>query len=126
MYRINKKSPREKKCVVIDNTNPDVLSRMDYTSLAQEYGYDHIRAIVMNTDDSIAKHMNNVRHVYSNGAIPKINNIAYRIFKKNYVKPQKSEHFDEIETVDFVFDPEYLDDPIWKKIFLKWSEYQEK
>ncbi len=71
----------------------------------------------MNTDDSIAKHLNNVRHVHSNGTIPKINNIAYSIFKKNYIKPHKSEYFDEIETVDFAFDPENLNDPIWKKYF---------
>lgn len=120
---LTKKALEKKKSVVIDNTNPDVLSRMEYTLLAQEYGYHHIRAIIMNTEVSIAKHLNNVRHVYSNGTIPKINNITYNIFKKKYVKPHKSEHFDEIEIVDFVFEPEYLDDPLWKKIFLKWSEF---
>lgn len=114
----------KKKSIVIDNTNPDVLSRMEYTSLAQDYGYHHIRAIIMNTDNSIANHLNNVRHVYSNGTIPKINNIVYNIFKKSYVKPHKSEHFDIIETVDFVFDPEYLNDPLWKNIFMRWSEYK--
>ena len=117
-----KKALEKKKSVVIDNTNPDVLSRMTYTSLAQECGYKHIRCIIMNTDIEIAKHLNNVRHVYSNGMIPKISNIVYNIFKKNYVKPQKSEHFDKIETVDFMFDKENLNDPVWKKIFMRWSE----
>lgn len=109
--------------VVIDNTNPDVLTRMTYTSLAMEHGYKNIRAIIMNTDEAIAKHMNNVRHVYSNGLIPKVNNIAYNIFKKNYVKPQKSEYFDKIECIDFIFDINHLEYPLWKKIFLRWSEY---
>jgi len=113
----------EKKSVVIDNTNPDVLTRMDYTSLAMQHGYKNIRAIIMNTDDTIAKHMNNVRHIYSNGQISKINNIAYHVFKKNYVKPQKTEHFDKIETVDFIFDIDKLNDALWKKYFMRWSEY---
>lgn len=117
-----KKTLENKKSVVIDNTNPDVLTRMTYTSLALEYGYKHIRAIVMDTNEDIAKHMNNVRHVYSHGVIPKINDITYNIFKKNYVRPQKSEHFDKIEYVNFVFDIDHLNDPVWKKIFMRLSE----
>jgi bifunctional polynucleotide phosphatase/kinase len=112
----------KKKSVVIDNTNPDVISRMTYTSLAQEHGYKHIRCIILNTDVELAKHLNNVRHVYSNGAIRKITDMVYNIFKKNYVKPLETEHFDSIEKVDFEFDPTYLDDPHWKKIFMRWSE----
>lgn len=110
------------KSVVIDNTSPSVLSRMPLTTLAQDYGYKHIRAIIMNTDPDMASHLNNVRHIYSEGIVPKVSPIANSIFKKNYVKPQKSEHFDKIETVDFVFNPEYLEDPVWKKIFMMWSE----
>lgn len=112
----------KKKSVVIDNTNPDVLSRMQYTSLAQEHGYKHIRCIILNTDIEIAQHLNNVRHVYSKGKIPKISDIVYNIFKKNFVRPQKTEHFDVIETVNFVFDKEKLNDPLWKKIFMRESE----
>ena len=48
--------------------------------------------------------------------------MVYNIFKKNYVKPLETEHFDLIEKVDFEFDPEYLDDVYWKKIFMRWSE----
>ena len=110
------------KSVVVDNTNPDILTRMAYTSMAVDNGYKHIRAIVVNTPDVIAKHLNNVRHIYTNGAVPKINKIAYNIFKKNYIKPLKSEHFDKIEIIDFVFDTAQLDDPVWRKIFLRWSE----
>jgi bifunctional polynucleotide phosphatase/kinase len=110
------------KSVVIDNTNPDILSRMLYTSLAKEYGYKHIRAIILDTNYELAKHLNNVRHVYSNGIIPKVTSIAYNIFKKNYVKPLKSEHFDKIETVNFSFDTNKLEDKLWKKIFMRYSE----
>lgn len=118
-----KKALEKNKSVVIDNTNPNIETRNTYTSLAVDYGYKHIRAIIMNTDDAIAKHLNNVRHIYSNGKIPKVNDIVYSIFKKSYIKPLKSEHFDKIETVNFIFDSEQLKDPLWKKIFLKWSEY---
>lgn len=112
----------ENMSVVIDNTNPSVLSRMPYTTLAKEYGYKHIRAIIMNTEPDMASHLNNVRHIHSDGAVPKISSIAYHTFNKNYVEPQKSEHFDKIEKVDFIFDPEYLEDESWKKVFMKWSE----
>lgn len=112
----------KKQSVVIDNTNPDILTRMAYTTLAIDNGYKHIRALVINTPDVIANHLNNVRHVYTNGSVPKINKIAHNIFKKNYVKPLKSEHFDKIESVDFVFDKDQLQDHLWEKIFLKWSE----
>lgn len=110
------------KSVVVDATNPDVLSRMQYTSLAKKYGYKHIRAIIMDTSIDIAKHLNNVRHVYSNGNIPKITNIAYGVFRKNFVRPQKSEYFDKIENIGFIFDKAKLEDPIWKKIFMRYSE----
>ncbi|XWV25197.1 mg415 protein [Tupanvirus deep ocean] len=120
---LTKEALEEGKSVVIDNTNSNIEARHTYISLAQDYGYKHIRAIIMNTDDIVSKHLNNVRHVYSNGKIPKINDIAYAIFKKNYVKPNKYEHFDKIDTVDFFFDKEQLEDPLWRKIFMRWSEY---
>lgn len=116
------KSLEEKKSIVIDNTNPDVPSRMKYTTLAMEYGYKHIRAIIINTDLALAKHLNNTRHIYSEGIIPKISEIVYAIYRKNFSKPQKSENFDKIETIDFIFDIDKLDDPLWKKIFMRWSE----
>ncbi|AYV85279.1 MAG: hypothetical protein Satyrvirus9_5 [Satyrvirus sp.] len=108
--------------VVVDNTNPDVLTRMAYTTLAKKNGYKHIRAIIIGTGLEIAKHLNNVRHVYSGGIIPKINDITYNIFKKNFVKPQETEHFDKIETIDFNFDMDGLKDPVWKKIFMRLTE----
>lgn len=118
---LTKEALEKNKSIVIDNTNPDISTRMSFTTMALEHDYKHIRAIIMNTDEAVAKHMNNVRHVYSNGIIPHVNNIAYNIYKKKYVRPQKSEHFDKIETVDFIFDSKHLDDPLWKKIFMRWS-----
>lgn len=109
----------KEKSLVIDNTNPGVFERMEYTTMALDRGYN-IRAIVMSTNQDLANHLNNVRHVYSEGSIPMIPDIVYNIFKRNYVKPQTSEHFDLIETVDFVFNVDELDDPNWRKIFMRW------
>lgn len=112
----------EGNSIVIDNTNPDVGSRMEYTMLAQKYKYKHIRCIIMDADINLAKHMSNLRHVFSKGKIPNINPIVYAVFKKKYCKPQKEENFDRIETVPFYFDKTKLKDPVWKKLFMKLSE----
>uniref|UniRef100_A0A6C0LVD7 Uncharacterized protein n=1 Tax=viral metagenome TaxID=1070528 RepID=A0A6C0LVD7_9ZZZZ len=119
---LTKTALTEKKSIVIDNTNPDILSRMSYTTLAKEYGYKHIRCIIMMTNYELAKHLNNVRHLYSRGIIPKINKITYNIYNSKYVPPIKLEYFDKIEKIDFAFDKNYLMDSYWKKLFLQWSE----
>lgn len=111
------------KSIVIDNTNPDVTSRYKYISIAKKYKYK-IRAIIMNTDIKIAQHLNNVRHVYSNGTIPKISSIVYNIFNKKYIKPLEEEGFDKIEKIKFCLDLEYFNDPMWKKAFMLLSEFK--
>ena len=119
---LTKSSLEEQKSVVIDNTNSDLLTRASYIKLAVDYGYKHIRAIILDSNIDLAKHLNNVRHIYSGGEIPKINDIVYNIYKKNYREPSKSERFDKIENVEFEFDIAKLDDPLWRKIFTRWSE----
>ena len=108
--------------VIIDNTNPDIASRKPYIDVALKNSYKHIRCIILDTSIELAKHLNNTRHVYSGGLIPKINNIVYHIYKKKYSEPSTKESFDLIEHVNFSFDPTKLDDPIWKRIFMMWSE----
>lgn len=110
------------KCIVVDNTNLDIATRMEYTILATEYGYKHIRCIILDTDIVLAKHLNNVRHVYSNGLIPKVNNIAYATHKKRYIEPNSNEFFDKIEYTNFTFDMKKFKDPIWDRIFMRLSE----
>lgn len=111
------------KSVVVDNTNLDVGSRTEYINLAKSYKYKHIRCIVLNTDIELAKHLNNVRHVYSNGVTPKISGIVYAMCKKKYTEPSDADElFDAIEYVDFEFDIEKLKDPVWERIFMRWSE----
>ena len=110
--------------VVIDNTNPDVESRKIFIDIAKKYKYKNIRAIVMNTSRDVANHMNNVRHIYSNGKIPKLPKIVYNIYNKKFKKPTTSEGFNNIETIDYVLDKKYFDNPKWKKAFMLYSEKQ--
>jgi len=112
----------EGECVVIDNTNLDIISRMEYTTLALKNGYKHIRCIVIKVPIELAVHLNNVRHVYSQGLIPRIGRIAYATLRKKYVEPSRKEKFDKIEYVDFAFDSDKLNDPVWNRIFMMWSE----
>lgn len=108
--------------LVIDNTNPDIPSRMAYTSMAVKYKYKHIRCIILKTDIELAKHLANVRHLYSGGTVHNINPIVYHVYLKHFMKPQTEEHFDEIETVNFDFDRGHFKDPIWKKFFEMYTE----
>jgi len=112
----------EGKSIVIDNTNPNIEARHKYISLAIDNKYTRIRAIIMNTGITMAKHMNNVRHVYSKGKIQKIIDIVYYKYNSSYIRPMNEEHFDKIEEVKFFFDKEKLNDPKWKRAFMLLSE----
>ena len=109
------------KSVVIDNTNVDDANRIVYVQMALENGYKHIRCIVFDIDLNLAKHLNNVRHIYSDGAIPKIADVSYNVLAKKYVAPEKEDHFDKIETIKFCLDPEKLKDKEWKRVFMQLS-----
>jgi len=110
------------KSVVIDNTGLDVMSRMQFTSLAEKHGYAHIRCIMLETSSAMSNHMNNVRHVYSEGKIPRVPPLVYKMFCQKLIEPNDKEFFDEIERVPFPFEPERLSDPKWASAFLKLSE----
>jgi len=110
------------KNVIVDNTNPDPETRAEYINLALDRNYKHIRAIVFDTNLKLAKHLNNVRHVYSKGIIPKVHPIAYNVYNKKYVQPSKNEGFDKIEYSKLDFDFDKLKNLRWKKIFHRYSD----
>lgn len=87
--RITEEALKEKKMVVIDNTNPDDRAREPYEHLAEKYGYE-IRYIYFDVSKDLAKHLNNVRHVVSNGEKELIPDIAYNIFYKNVKIPKNT------------------------------------
>lgn len=107
--------------VVIDNTNPDTESRAVWIGAAQEAGYKRIRAIEMKTSEELSVHLDNVRHLYSKGGVPKMHKIAYHVYNKKYQKPSKREGFDRIETAQFCLTDALRRDKLWMRYFRRWS-----
>lgn len=116
-----KQMMKNNQSIVIDNTNMSVESRKKYINIAKEKNY-FIRVIYMNTSIELAKHLNNVRHIVSDGTIPKIPTIVYRVFNRYFVKPTLQEGFDVIEELDFHYDSNFLEDKNWVKKFNIMSE----
>jgi len=122
--KLTEQAMKDDSSIVIDNVNLDTVTRAEYVSLGQKYSYEHIRCIVMDTDVELAKHLNNVRHVYSDGTIPKIHYITYRTMQKKYEAPSKKESFDKIDMITNHFDCDKLTNSRWNKIFMQLSESQ--
>ncbi|RYX78239.1 hypothetical protein EON71_01235, partial [bacterium] len=80
------KAIEKQKSIVIDNTNYLKKNRMEYVEIALKHSYT-VRYLIMNTNLSLAKHLNYVRHIYSGGKLPLVNNIVYAVYKKNYNAP---------------------------------------
>lgn len=88
------------KNVVIDNTNPSKAVRADYIDVAKEAGYV-VRCFVMDTPLELAFHMNMFRQSKSEGAVRRIPQVAYNMYKKNFEAPSQSEGFKAIEKIQF-------------------------
>ena len=108
--------------VVIDATNYTSEMRAHYIEIARQHNYK-VRCIIMNTDTLLSKHLNAVRHVYSNGKIPLIGGVVYNKYNKNYEKPKKSEGFYSIEYANVCFSKKYKSDKKWMRIFHMYFEY---
>ena len=94
--------------IVIDNTNPSILSRAPYISAAIFYGYK-ISCLLFTCGETRCKHNNRYRNYVSLGGIPYTPNIAYNIYKKKYEKPTKYEGFDRIAEIPFLYEGIYMD-----------------
>lgn len=81
------------KSLIIDCTNPDILSRKNWIDLAKKYNYN-IKVIQMTTNLAISNHNNHYRF-YKTGRelVPEI---AYRFFKSKYQEPKLEEGINEI------------------------------
>lgn len=84
---------------IIDNTNPKVLDRKQFIDIGKKYNY-HITCVVMKMDNELAKHNTCYRHYITNGDKQMIPDIAFNIYKKNYVEPQISEGIDTINIIN--------------------------
>lgn len=110
-----------KQKIIIDCNILTVGGRKKYINVAKEKNY-FIRFIYMNTDIELCKHLNNVRHLVSDGAIPKIPLSVYTNFSKKFIKPTLQEGFDSVEEINFNYDPDFLKDKKWVKSFNILSE----
>jgi len=93
--------------VVVDNTNPSKESRRNFIDLAKRENIP-VRCFVIETNFEIAEHLNFVRVKMTSGAVRRIPEIAYNMYKKSFQEPTVEEGFEEVKKIPFVpvFDSE--------------------
>ncbi|KAK0089927.1 hypothetical protein PV325_004679 [Microctonus aethiopoides] len=94
------------KCVVIDNTNPDIASRKRFLDVANTHNVP-ARCFIMNTSLENAKHNNRFRELTDPSHMV-ISDIIINSYTKNYVEPSITEGFKEIVRVNFI--PQFTSD----------------
>jgi bifunctional polynucleotide phosphatase/kinase len=83
--------------IIIDNTNINKLTRLDYIKLAQKYNY-YVKCIIINNSIDFCNHMNYYRvQQYNKKVIPII---VYRILKKKYEYPLLNEGIHKIIEIE--------------------------
>ncbi|KOC62530.1 Bifunctional polynucleotide phosphatase/kinase [Habropoda laboriosa] len=90
----------EKRSVVVDNTNPDPVSRQRYIEIAKKYRVP-VRCFVMTTTIDHAKHNNKFRELTDPSHV-KISELLINFSVKNYQPPSLHEDFLEIVHLNFV------------------------
>lgn len=90
----------QKKSCVVDNTNPDPLSRKKFIDIAKQKGIK-VRCFLMTTTYHHSKH-NNLFREMTDSSHSKINDIVFNTYKSKFVNPTISEGFNEIVKVNCV------------------------
>lgn len=91
-----KEALKDKRSIIIDNTNYSAGKRKLYIDLAKPYNYT-IRVIQMNVPIELAKHLNYMRMIKTGSKIP---TLVYNKLNKEYEAPDEGEGIDRIETQD--------------------------
>ena len=101
---------KRKRKVVIDNTNPDVESRLRYITCAKACGVP-VRCFQFMTTLAESKHNNKFRELTTKTSLNKVTDIAYNTYKSKFVQPSVSEGFSEVLqiTINASVDDEYAD-----------------
>ena len=94
---------KNKKSVVIDNTNLTKETRKEFIDLAKKYKFK-VRCLNFVTQIDICIHNSYFRNYITNGKTKVIPKIVYNMMKKKYVKPELNEGFDEINEIEFNID----------------------
>jgi bifunctional polynucleotide phosphatase/kinase len=92
---------KNKKSVIIDNTNPSVNVRKEYIDLAKKYKVTNVICNYFNTDIEHSMHNMLYRHVITNGKSKIIPDMVFYMFRKRFVMPELSEGFSHINTIPF-------------------------
>lgn len=93
-------SMKQKKNVVIDNTNPDVDTRKKYLDLAKKYKYES-KALIMTSNKDLSIHNMHYRSLKLD--LKPIPALVYNIYTKKYVKPTCEEGFKEIHEINMMY-----------------------
>lgn len=104
MINLIKYAAKEKKHIIVDNTNIDIATRSELINMVKKINdIYYVRIVAMNTSLDRCKHNNNYRFYKTrNDPNPKyIPDIVYNMMKKKNVFPNKSEN-NHIDTVDVV------------------------
>jgi bifunctional polynucleotide phosphatase/kinase len=100
------KQMKNKKCIIIDSTNPGKEKRKEWIDLAKNNGYS-VRVILMKTTIEQSKHNNIYRAIMNK--VEQVPDIVYNMYKSKYEKPELNEGIDEILEQEQCFpkNPEY-------------------
>jgi len=101
------------KSVVIDNTNPSIAARAEFTQFAKAKGIP-FRCFVMQTDVKLAHHLNFYREKIA--GVRRIPDVGYNVFKSKFQEPTTNEGFTEVIKIDWI--PDFENDH-HKKLFLQ-------
>ena len=107
-----KKSLETNRNVIIDNTNPDVITRKVFVDLCKKYNYKIIFCW-FNLPLDISKFLNEYRTQIGKSHIPAL---VYNIYKKKFEIPSIAEGVDEIIEIKNIFSL-YQKNPMFKYLF---------
>ena len=103
---------KEKKNIIIDNTNVQAVDRKYY--LDNQSGY-HTVSIHVTTPIELINHLNYFRAQHSKNEKQYISSIVYNIMKKKFEKPDKKEGFDKMYSQDVQLDIDESDTEKFKQ-----------
>ncbi|RUS20191.1 polynucleotide kinase 3 phosphatase-domain-containing protein [Endogone sp. FLAS-F59071] len=112
------KAVKEGKSVVIDNTNPDSVTRSAYIDLAKSH---HIpaRCFWFVAPEALARHNNAYRALRKIGGNENkremVPGMAYNVYNGKFKEPEVGEGFVEVKKVNFVWDGEEEEKKEWER-----------
>ena len=105
------------KSVLVDNTNPSKATRTAYIDLAKEFKVP-VRCIHLNIPLELSHHLNLYRQTKSKGKQRRVPEVGYRVYDKNFEKPETAEGFAEV--VELPFLPQF-DSSEDEQLFNQWT-----